>query len=156
MSRKDKSRSINRAQKWKQWYIKEDSKWWVRCFIVLSYWTSAYHLFIILFLYFNLSFIYPKENPTLEDHFHRSTNNEPTQIYPKKIQVTLPEENRPSPKYLSRLVNKNTLLNLNTALYFFILASSDVLTWFTTNEYHRKTTEWTWHMVNRCKEMDQD
>ena len=86
---------------------------------MLSYWESAYHLFIILFIYSNLSFLYAKEKPTIEYHFHRSTNNAPTQIYPKNIQVTLSEENRPPPKQLSRLENKNTLLNLNIAFYFF-------------------------------------
>ena len=67
-------------------------------------------------------------------------------------------------------MNKNTLLNLNIASYFpNILASPDVSTWFTTGgpitkiikhlglkKHHRKTVERTWHMVNRCKEMEQE
>ena len=67
-------------------------------------------------------------------------------------------------------MNKNTLLNLNIASYFLdILASPDVPTWSTTGGpinkpikhhgqtiHHRKTVERTWHMVNRCKEMEQD
>ena len=45
----------------------------------------------------------------------------------------MPEEKIPSPKHLSKLVNKNTLLNLNIANYFLnILASLDVSKWFTT------------------------
>ena len=66
-------------------------------------------------------------------------------------------------------MNKNTLLNLKIASYFLnILASPDVLTWYTTGKpinktikhiglprYHRKTVERTWHMVNKCKEMEQ-
>ena len=152
MPRKAKSKIINRAHKWKQWYIKEDSNWWVRWFMMLSSWKSAYHLFIILFICFLLLFIYSKDNQTLEYHFYISTNNALTQIYPKNIQVTLSELNRPPPKHLSRLVNKNTLLNLNIA-FFYILASPDVLTWFTTNGHHLNTIEITLHMVNRCKEM---
>ena len=73
------------------------------------------------------------------------------------------------PQHLSKLVNKNKLLNLNIASYFLnILASLDVLTWSTTGgpinkkikhlgltRHHRKTVERTWHMVNKCKEMEQ-
>ena len=66
---------------------------------------------------------------------YRSINNAPIPIYPKNIQVTLSEENRLPPKYLSKLMNKNTTLNLNVASDFLnILTSSDVLTWFTTGE----------------------
>ena len=67
-------------------------------------------------------------------------------------------------------MNKNKLLNLNIASYFLnILASPDVLTWYTTGgpihkpikhlgltRHHRKTVERTWHMVNKCKEMNQE
>ena len=70
----------------------------------------------------------------------------------------------------SKLVNKNILLNLNTTSYFInILASPDVLTWSTTdgrinkaikhlglNRHRQKTAEITWHMVNNCKEMEQE
>ena len=94
-------------------------------------------MFNNLFLSFRLSIPYARENPTLEYHSYISTNNAPTPINPKKIQVTLSEENRPSPKHLSRLVNKNTFLNLNIAFYSIdILASPDVLKWFTTNGHH--------------------
>ena len=74
----------------------------------------------------------------------------------------------PPPKHLSKLVNTNTTLNLNIASYFLnILDSPDVLTWFTIvgpitktikyiglTEHHQNKLEITWHMVNRCKEMD--
>ena len=77
---------------------------------------------------------------------------------------------RPSPQLLSKLVNKNTLLNLNIAFYFLnILASPDVSTWSATGgpinktikyigltRHHRKTVERTWHMGNKCKEMEQE
>ena len=67
-------------------------------------------------------------------------------------------------------MNKNTLLDLNIASYFLnILASPDVPTWFTTGgtitktikhlgltKHHRKTVERMWHMLNRCKLMDQE
>ena len=76
----------------------------------------------------------------LEDHSDKSTSNVPTPIYPQKIQVTLSEETRLSPQHLSKLVNKNTLLNLNIAFYFInILASPDVLTWSTTGGPINKT-----------------
>ena len=101
----------------------------------------------------------------LEDHSNKSTNNVPTPIYPQKIQVPLSEEKRPSPQHLSKLVNKNTFLNLKTASYFInILASPDVSTWSTIGIpinktiknigltiHHRKAAERTWHMVNNCK-----
>ena len=117
----------------------------------LIIWSSSY-LFIFIFCFFTL-----KRNQLWKITSYRSTNNASTPIYPKRIQVTLPEENRPPPKHLSRLVNKSILLNLNIAFYFLnILASSDVLTWLTTNGHHRKTIEKTWQMVSRCKEMDQE
>ena len=92
-----------------------------------------------------------------------------TPIYPQKIQVSLSEEKIPPPQHLSKLVNKNTWLNLNIAYYFLnILASSDVSTWSNTGgsinktikhlgltRNHQKTVERTWHMVNKCKEMEQ-
>ena len=75
-----------------------------------------------------------------------------------------------SPNFLSKIVNKNTMLNLNTASYFInTLASPYVSTWFTTGgpinntikhlgltRHHQKTAERTWHMVNRCKEMEKE
>ena len=116
---------------------------------------------------FHIVYLYATENPMLEDHSNKSTNNVPTPIYTQKIQVTLSEEKRPSPHHLSKLVNKNTILNLNIASYYLnILASPDVLTWSTTGRHisktikhlgltihHQKTVERTWHMVNKCKEM---
>ena len=106
----------------------------------------------------------------LEDCSYRATNNAPTQIYPQYTQVTFSEEKRTSPKHLSKLVNKNTLLTLNIASYFLnILASPDVSTWFTTgvtitktikhfglNKHHQNTVKRTWRMVNSCKEMQQE
>ena len=105
----------------------------------------------------------------LEYHSNRSTNNVLTPIYPQIIEFKFSEEKRPSPKHLYKLVNKNTLRNLNIASYFLnILAFPDVSTWFTTvgpihktikhlgiTIHHQKTVERTWHMVNRCKEMEQ-
>ena len=101
----------------------------------------------------------------LEDHSNKSNNNILTPIYPQKIQVTLSEEKIPSSKNLSKLLNKNTLLNLNIASYFLnILASPDVSKWFTAcgtinktikniglTRHHRNTVERMWHMFNRCK-----
>ena len=89
-------------------------------------------------------------------------------ISPKKLPLL--EEKIPSPKHYSKLVNKNKLLNLNIASYFLnILASPNVLTWSTTGgpknktiknigltRHHQKTVERTWHMVNKCKEMEQE
>ena len=63
-----------------------------------------------------------------------------------------------SPQNLSKLLNKNTILNLNIASYFInTLAYPDVLTWSTTGRpinktikhlgltgHHRKTVEKTW------------
>ena len=82
----------------------------------------------------------------------------------------MPEQKRPPTQHLSKLVNKNTLLNLNIASYFLnILASPDALTWYTTGgpinktiknpgltRNHRKILERTWHMVNKYKEMEQE
>ena len=97
----------------------------------------------------------------LETHSNKSTINVPTPIYPQKIQVPLSEEKRPSPQHLSKLVNKNTILNLNVASYFInILSSPDVSTWSTTGgpinktikhlglaRHHQKIVERTWNMV---------
>ena len=70
-----------------------------------------------------------------------------------------------SPQHFSKLVNKNTILNLNIASYFInILASPDESKWSTTGGPINKTikhlgitrhywhkVERTWHMVNKCK-----
>ena len=67
-------------------------------------------------------------------------------------------------------MNKNTILNLNIASYFLnILASPYELTWSTTGgpihktikhicltRHHWHKLERTWHMVNKCKEMEQE
>ena len=67
-------------------------------------------------------------------------------------------------------MNKNKILNLNIASYFInILASPYVSTCYTTGgpinktikhlgltRHHWKTAERTWHMVNKCKEMEQE
>ena len=92
------------------------------------------------------------------------------QYIPQNINFPLSEEKRPSPQHLSKLVNKNTFLNLNIASYFLnILASPDISTWSTTGgpinktikhlgltTHHRNTVERTWHMVDKCREMEQE
>ena len=127
-------------------------------------------LFLVLFICLHIIFIYATNNSTLEYHSNKSTNNVPTPIYPHKIQVPLSEEKILSPQNLSKLVNKNTFLNLNITSYFIkILASPDVSTWYTTGgtinktikhlgltRHHRKTVERTWHMVNKCKVMEKE
>ena len=99
---------------------------------------------------------------------NKSSSNVPTPIYPQK-NLPLLEEKSPTPQHLSKLVNKNTILNLNIASYFLnILASPDLSTWSTTGgtihktikhlgltRHHRKTVERTWYMVNTSKEMEQ-
>ena len=126
---------------------------------------SFYFLFIMILYLFLYHFLCATEKPTLEYHPNKSTINVPTPIYPQKIQVPLSEEKRPSAQHLSKLVNKNTILNLNITSYFLnILASPDVSTWSTTGgpinktikhlgltRHHRKTEERTCHMVNKCK-----
>ena len=86
------------------------------------------------------------------------------QYIPKK-KLPLSEEKSPSPQHLSKLVNNNTILNLNIASYFLnVLASPDESTWSTTGglinntiehlgltRHHWKTVERTWHVVNKCK-----
>ena len=130
---------------------------------------SFYFLLFILFICFPIIFLCNAENPTLEDHSNRSTNNVSTPIYPQKIQVPLSEK-KLLPKHLSKLVSKNTLLNLNiTSSFLNILASPDVSTWFTTGgpinktikylgltRHHQKTLYRNLHMVHMCKEMEQE
>ena len=100
----------------------------------------------------------------LEDHSNKSSTNQPTLIYSKKKLPVL-EERSTTPQHLSKLVNKNTILNLNIASYFLnILASPDESTWSTTGgpinktikhigltRHHRQKVERTLHMVNKCK-----
>ena len=104
----------------------------------------------------------------LVDHSNKSSPNELSPISPKKL--SLLEEKSPTPQHSSKLVNKHTILNLNIAYYFLnILASPDVSTWSTTGGpihktikhlgltiHHRKTLERTWHMINKCREMEQE
>ena len=75
------------------------------CVIFLNVSLSSVIHLINLFSYL---FLYAKENPAMEDHSYRSTNNVTTPIYPKKIQVKVSEEKRQSPKHWSKLVNKST------------------------------------------------
>ena len=84
-------------------------------------------------------------------------------ISPKKLPLL--EEKIPTPQHLSKLVNKNKILNLNIASYFLnILASPDESTWSTTGGlikktiknigqtiHHQHKVEIMWHMVNKCK-----
>ena len=105
----------------------------------------AYRLFFILFFSFRIFFLYATENQMLEDHSYISTINALTPIYPQNIQVTFSEEKRPSPQHLSKLVNKNTLLNLNIASYFLnILAYPDLSTWSTTSGPIKKNNKTSW------------
>ena len=129
----------------------------------------AYRLLFVLFFSFHIFFLYATDNPTLEYHSNKSSTNQPTSIYPKKT-LPLSEEKSPSPQHLSKLVNKNTFLNLNTASYFLnVLASPDESTWSTTggpinktikhlglNRHHRHKVEILWHMVNKCKATEQE
>ena len=71
---------------------------------------------------------------------------------------------------MSKLVNNNKMLNLNIASYYLnVLASPDESTWSTTGGlikkttkhlgltiHHRQKLERIWHMVNKCKEMEQE
>ena len=101
----------------------------------------AYRLLFILFFSFRILFLYATENPTLEDHSNKSSTNQPTSIYPKK-KLPLLEEKSTSPQHFSKLVNKNTILNLNIASYFLnILASPDESTWSTKGGNINKTIE---------------
>ena len=91
------------------------------------------------------------------------------QYIPKK-KLPLSEGKKTSPHHFSKLVNKNIILNLNIASYFFnILASPDVSTRSTTGGHinktikhlgltihHQNTVERARHMVNKCKEMEQE
>ena len=124
----------------------------------------AYRLLFVLFIYFHILFLYATENPTLVYHSNKSSPKELTPIYPQK-QLPLLEEKIPTPQHLSKLVNNNTILNLNIASYFLnILASPNVSTWSTTGgpinktiehlgltRHHRNKVERTCHMVNKCE-----
>ena len=106
---------------------------------------SFYLLFFVLIICFHIVFPYATENPTLEDHSNKSSTNVPTPIYPKEKKLPLSEEKETSPQHFSKLVNKNTILNLNIASYFLnILASPDVSTWSTTGGPMNKTIK---HLV---------
>ena len=121
----------------------------------------AYRLLFVLFIPFDILFLYATENP--------SYPNELTPIYPPK-KLPLLEEKSPTPQHFSKLVNNKKNLNLNIASYYLnVLASPDESTWSTTGgpinktikhlgltRHHWKTVERTWHMVNKCKEMKQE
>ena len=105
----------------------------------------------------------------LVDHSNKSSPNELTPIYPKK-KLPLLEEKIPTPQHLYKLVNNNTILNLNIASYILnILASPNESTWSTTGgpinktiehlgltRHHLNTVERTWHIVNKCKKIKQE
>ena len=128
----------------------------------------AYRLLFVLFISFHILFLYATENPMLVDHWNKSSPKELTPIYPKK-KLPLLDEKSPTPQHLSKLVNKNKILNLNIDSYFLnILASPDVLTWSTTGgtinktikhigltRHHRKTVYRTWHMVNKWNKREE-
>ena len=134
-------------------------------FLIISF----YFLFFVLFICFRIIVLYATENPMLEDHSNKPTKNVPTLIYPKKYKFHC-QKKKMTPQHLSKLVNKNTILNLSIASCFLnILASPNVSTWSTTGgpinktikhlgltRHHRKTIERTWHVVNQCKEMEQE
>ena len=102
---------------------------------------SFYFLFFILFICFHIIFIYATEDPTLEYHSNKSSTNVPTPIYPKKNFHC--QKKKTSPQHFSKLVNKNTILNLNIASYFLnILTSPDVSTWSTTGGAINKTIKY--------------
>ena len=105
------------------------TSWFIYCVILLN--TSLLFIHHLIYI-FRLLFLYTKHEPMLKDHLYGPINNAPNSIYPKKVQVTLSEENRAPPKQLSKLVNKNITLNLNIASHFLnILGYPDVSTWFT-------------------------
>ena len=132
------------------------------CVTLLIIILSFVHCIVYLF---HLSFLYTKDNPTQEYHSYRPIKNAPIPIYPKNIQVTLSERNRPLPNYLYKLVDNNTTVNLNISYYFLnILASPDVLTWLITGgpitktikhlgltKHQQNIVEITLCMVNWCK-----
>ena len=112
MPRKAKIKSINRAQKWKQWYIQQDSKWEFLVFIMLSSSIWAYRLLFFLLIFFHILFIYALENLTLVDHSNKSPPNELTQISPQKTSIVRRKksntrtESNISPKKLPLLEEK--------------------------------------------------
>ena len=103
----------------------------------------AYRLLFVLFISFHILFLYAAEKPTLVDHSNKSSPNELTPIHTKK-KIPLLEEKSPTPQHLSKLVNNNTILNLNIASYFLnILASPGASTWSTTGgPILKKKTSW--------------
>ena len=118
-------------------------------------------MFIILFIFFLLSFIYTEDHPIQVYHLYRSINN-------ARFKLHFQEKPDRHQNIRLKLVNNNTTLNLNTTSYFInILAPPYVSTWFATGGHikktikhigltknHQKTLERMWHTVNRCKEME--
>ena len=90
------------------------------------------------------------------------------QYIPK--QTSFVRRKKTSPQHLSKLVIKNTIINLNIASYFLnILASTYVSTQSTTGgpinktiknigltRHHWQKVERTWNIFNKCKEMEQE
>ena len=163
-----KCKSINRANKWEQWYTKQDSKRLVFFFFCnLIY----YQIIISSSSYLSFSYLvcwHQRRPNTWRSliYIHLKT---PITIYPKNIEISLIDQKQPPPKHMFKLMNNNTTLNLNIASYFInILDSSNVLTWYTTGgpitktinhigitKNHLRTVERTSHMVNMCKDMEQ-
>ena len=87
--------------------------------------TRFFFLFFVLFIRF-----LPFSLMIHKTQRWKITWRNPLKMY--RIQY-IPKKERTPPQHLSKLVNKNKLLNLNVAFYFLnILASLDVLTWSTT------------------------
>ena len=91
---------------------------------------------IFLFSYLlSLRYREPNTGRSLELIIYQSTN---FNISQKKLPLL--EEKSPTPQHLSKLVNNNTILNLNIASYFLnILASQDASTWSTIGGPMNKT-----------------
>ena len=142
MPKKSKSKSINRAQKREQYYIKNTVSDYFDALLcnLINYQLiicSSSYLSLFIFHLFTLKITQLSKSTYIDPlTMHR------LQIYPKNIQVALSKQNLPPPKIVSKLLNDNTALNLNIASYFLnILASQDVSTWFTTGGPITKTVK---------------
>ena len=122
---------------------------------------SSFYLSVIIFHFFT-----PKINQRRKINHLYPWNIHQFQFIPKNSSLIV-RKKRPPQKHLSKLVDNNKTINLNIAFYFLnILASSDVLPWYTTRGTITKTiknigqtknvwiaVERTWLMVNICKYM---
>ena len=72
---------------------------------------------------FRILFLCATDNSTMEDHSYIPANNLLTPIYTQNMQGTLSEEKILPLKHLSKLVNKNILLDLNIASSFLDILS---------------------------------